>query len=382
MPKTNGARANAHTVIDADGHVLERMAVDYKAAFPERLKHLAPYTTKEEYWGVRRIVVEGQMLPRAFGPAPGHQGVLRTGPWAKKVMQKHPIDGMWDPHKRIPDMDLDGIDIAVCFGGVVGMHTAGFENAELAEAASQVYNNWLHDYCSPYPDRIKGAASIPHQDPDRAVKEIHRSVTELDLAGPVFPTNVRGKNLDDPLFFPAYAECQSLNVPALVHGGTGLVGIDAAGADRFSNYFHTHVFSHAFEQIISLTAVVAGGILDKYPKLRFAFLESGSGWLPYWLDRLDEHYEMLGFLTPMRQKASDYVCKTGRVFVACEAEEEILDRVVDEVGEDVIVYASDYLHFDAKFPGTVAALKNRKDLSASAKRNILGENAKRLYNFK
>ena len=379
MPQ-NGSR-NGYLVIDADGHVQERAAINWREKFPAHLKHLAPYLTEQEYLGVRRLVIEGQMVPRPYGKAPGRN----TGQRSKLAIEqskKYSSEGMWDPHKRIPHMDLDGIDIAVCYGGVIGMHACGMQNAEVAEAATQIYNDWLRDYCSAYPDRLKGAASIPHQDPDRAIKEIHRAVTELGMAGPVYPSNVGGKNLDDPLFFPSYEECQSLNVPVLVHAGTGLIGIAQAGSDRFTNFYHTHVFTHAFEHISALTAVVAGGILDKYPKLRFAFLESGSGWLPYWIERLDEHYDMLGFLTPMKEKPSEYVCKSGRVFVACEAEEEILDRVVEEMGEDVIIYASDYIHFDSTFPGTVAAIKDRKGLSASAKRKILGENAKRLYGFK
>ena len=128
--------------------------------------------------------------------------------------------------------------------------------------------------------------------------------------------------------------------------------------------------------------IVTGGVLEQFQRLKVAFLEAGAGWVPYWMHRMDEYNEV----APERwahisAKPSEYI-KGGRVFFSCEPGDEFIPFFVDHVGEDAMIFASDYLHFDALFvgepghdgnpyPGTVATLLGRKDVSDSAKRKML-----------
>ncbi len=107
-----------------------------------------------------------------------------------------------------------------------------------------------------------------------------------------------------------------------------------------------------------------------------SFLEAGCGFFPYYLARLDEHFEKRAGEMPIPRRPSEYV-EQGRVLVSCEPDEHAIAYVCERVGSDKILYASDYPHWDADFPNTVTAIRDRTDLSKEAKRDILGGNAAR-----
>jgi len=125
--------------------------------------------------------------------------------------------------------------------------------------------------------------------------------------------------------------------------------------------------------------VMGGGVLDKFPQLRFAFLEAGVGWVPWWLDRLAEHAEKLPNHVPlMKRRPQEYILSSQCVF-SCEPAEPMLEAVIGEIGDEVVLYASDYPHWDCSFPDSVRCLAQRETLSESTRRNILAHNALKLY---
>src|SRR5207247_10156233 len=150
--------------------------------------------------------------------------------------------------------------------------------------------------------------------------------------------------------------------------------------------------AHTFAQMMACSNIVTGGVLERFPKLRIAFLEAGAGWVPYWMHRMDEYHEVAperwAHITKM---PSEYI-KGGRVFFSCEPGDEFIPFFIDHVGEDAMLFASDYLHFDALFvgetghdghpyPGTVATLLGRKDVPDSAKRKMLLDNSLRFHDL-
>jgi predicted TIM-barrel fold metal-dependent hydrolase len=140
-----------------------------------------------------------------------------------------------------------------------------------------------------------------------------------------------------------------------------------------------HAFTHPVGQMIAVMAFTVGGILHRFPKLRVAFLEANVGWLPFWLERLDEHWELTPEQAPnIDRKPSEYFL-SGRCFIGCDPDERGVPWVVQTLGEDVVVYASDYHHWDCKFPDTVKIITERTDLSEQSKRRILEDNPRRLY---
>jgi len=337
----------SYKVIDADGHVDPSPVCDWKRYVRSPFGAIADSMAKKGY------------------DANGDRTTTQRGGW--------------EPQARLEDMDREGIDVAVLFGGAMGLGTPT-EPPGLGPALAEGYNNWLHDYCSHNPDRLKGAALVPLEDIDRACKEAQRAVAELGAAGIVAKPFFADKTIDDPQFFPLYEVAEQLDVPLLVHG---------PGEVRMwlQQRYHTHFRRHAVDFPVSLMMasmdVVCGGLLEKFKKLRVALLEGSVGWVPWWLERLDEHWEKLPHHVPfIREKPSELAkryMREGRLFWSCEPDEAYLPFVAKDVGDDFIIYASDYPHWDAIFPNSVRAISERDELPESSRRRILGENAQRLF---
>jgi uncharacterized protein len=346
-------------VIDADGHGGD--PANWQARIP------AAFQPK---WEERKARIKKQ-----FANLPG-VGVKETKGTAKLDSLERP--GMSDPKPRLVDMDLEGIDETIMFPGGAGEEWAGLDR-DFAVALCRTMNDARAEYCRFAPKRLHSVAKLPMIDPQAATAELRRAVTELGMIGMVTPQHVREKNLDDPSFDVVWAEAERLGVPICIHGGGQAIDQVPIGVDRWKTRLEMHAFTHPVGQMIAVMAFTVGGILHRFPKLRVAFLEAGTGWLPFWLERLDEHWELTPEQAPqIDRKPSEYFL-SGRCFIGCDPDEKGVANVVHALGEGVVVYASDYCHWDCKFPDTVKILSERTDLSAGAKKAIFETNPRRLY---
>lgn len=354
-------------VIDADGHVQE-LNIDWAARIAPAVRDRAPRVVPDNR-GFPRLLAEGKLWPKPEGRGTGQAG----GPRSRRPAE---TTGMHDPVRRLQDMDLEGIDLAVLFGTSVFLSLPFFDDAELAAATARVYNDWLAEYCAADPMRLKGVALVPIQDPPAAVEELRHAVRDLGFVAVGTPAHSGGRNLDDPALDPFFAEAERLGVPVCVHVGAGR---PAAAADRFTNAYMVHVVTHAFEQMIAALCVVSGGVLERHPSLRVAFLEAGAGWVPYWIERLDEHYEYMQPCVPWLTREPGAYMRSAQCYYSFEPDERTLPWVLGMLGEERVVFASDYNHSDCKFPNTVRAMVERDDLSLAQKRKLMCDNALRLY---
>jgi len=362
--------ARFHT-IDADGHI-EEAHINWKERLPKKYQGAAP-ERRSGTDGQTRLFMEEKAWPKPSGP-----GLGVGGPYSRPHPRR---PGMTDPKARLVDMDSEEIDVAVLFGGGLGGSIPILEDAGFAAALASARNTWVAEYCSENPARLKGVAVLPQQDISAAVQELNRAVTELGFVGVSLLPNLRGRHMADPYFFPIYQEAERLNVPICVHMFLGRYGSEATGTMRFDRFFYSHLFGHPFEQMIALAVVLGEGLLDRFPKLRFVFLEAGCGWLPYWIYRLDEHQEVLGVQVPALKERPSRLLERGQLFFSCEADETELAHVMEVIGEDYIVFASDYSHFDSHYPGASKPIVEHPKLSDAVKRKILSENSRRLYPF-
>ena len=357
---------NGFRVVDADGHGGEYR--NWPSKLPER------FAPQFEQWRERckqhygKLTLPGGGLARPGDKFEGKSAVSRV----------EVREGMHDPAERLKDMDLEGIDVTVTFPGGAGEEWAMLD-PEFSLALCQAANNSKAAFCKEGKGRVFALAKLPMIDPPAAAKELRRAVTELGLVGMVCTQHVREKNLDHASFDVVWAEAEKLGVPVCVHGGGQAPDQYPVCVDRFSTRLEVHAITHPVGNMIALDSFCVGGVFERFPKLRVAFMESGCGWLPFWLERLDEHYELMSEQAPaIDRKPSEYFMD-GHCYISCEPDEHMLKQVVELMGDKKIVYASDYYHWDCAFPDTVKLIAERNDVSDETKKRILCENARGLY---
>jgi len=352
-------------VIDADAHANENTAAwtDLAAKRPDWIS----FGTDG---GAPVAMIEGRPYPRQDGPG-------RGVPIGSSILPAA-MHGAFDVQQRLKDMDTDEIDVQVMYGGLT-IGITGYDDAGLAADVAEAYNNWLlTDICGADASRLKGVATVPFQDTQRAIAELHRATTAGAIAVTIPPV-VGERNLDDPSLLDFFAAAEEAGVALGVHSAPGM-HLPLPAADRFDNYVQVHLLSFPVDQMVAFTALVFGGVLDRFPRLRVAFLEAGVGWVPWFIERAQEHHEKRADLVPdMKHDPADYI-ERGQCFFSFECEDSFLELYVERLGADSVVFASDYPHWDAEFPGTVAEARQiAAPLGDEITSKVLGTNAARLY---
>ncbi len=286
----------------------------------------------------------------------------------------------WDVKKRLEDMDASFIDIDVLYPTHVSSYCAlsdiGFESA-----LYRAYHRWVSDFCSQAPDRLKWTLVANMRDPQAACKEIsYWAEQDQNMVGVYVPPN--GPNnmlLDDPTLYPIYGLAQDLDLPLLAHGGTARPPYQPGTFDLQGAWFLQHGLCNPWAGMAAMGALIGGGIFERFPSLRAGVVETAAGWLPAILDRFDAHYVMSPQHVPLlHQMPSEVVKQGGRYFHGIDTWERTLEWVVQYVGEDVLLFATDWPHGDSAWPEAVQQVMEWPGLSDGVKRKILGENAMRL----
>jgi uncharacterized protein len=395
--KTHSARAWRKQVaprvlvVDGDGHVLETeetfekyIEPEFKAQCPRLVK---PYANSDTFFLIDGVFIPDSLWPLG-GTYPLGYGALAfryAGRGDEALHEPGQVDvaGL-SLNTRLRDMEIEGRDIDVLFPSILlgGSGSNQYRNLPLVSAVCRAYNSWLADYCRVAPERLKRVAVTCLHDIEAAVREVNRCVTQLGcVAAMIAPANPGDKTLDDPYFYPFYEECQRLDIPICLH-----ISLQRH-PDNLQRIVHRD-FSLTFALVsmphmIGLGQLIFGGVLDRFPKLRWALLESGVGWIPYFIERFDEKYkpmlELFGQEGKTLEKLPSEYARSEQLFFSCDPDEAALPLAVEFLGEERIIYASDYPHHDAKFPHSVQMIWEHPKLSESAKKKILGVNATHLY---
>ncbi len=367
-------------VIDADRHVLEPSDL-YERYLPERFRGRVRVEGPNQ--SVR--YVDGEPVSdseRRPGREMKDYGYIFASSQRWRETFADALAAKFDPASNLRDMDREGIDLSVLFP-TLGLYIMWRDNLdpELSAAICHAYNTWLAEYCSYDSKRLRGVALIPLQDPARAVTELRHAKEKLGLVGIFWRPNVLcGRTLASPDYFPIYEVASDLGVPLCIHEGARTV-LPQAGSDRYSE-FGRHVACHPLEQMLACLNFCADGVLERFPRLKVAHLESGCGWVPFWLERMDEHWEheSHGSAKTTKEKPSFYFKR--QCWASCEAGEELVPSFVEHVGADYLAIATDYPHSDCvgKFPDRTAGdMTANNKLSSETRRKILWDNPIRLY---
>jgi predicted TIM-barrel fold metal-dependent hydrolase len=288
--------------------------------------------------------------------------------------------GDWagDAESWLRALDKGGMEGTVLYP-TMGLFVSFLRDRAWAVALCRAYNTYLHETFIKAAPRLRAVALLPVQDPEAAAVELSRAVRELGLSGAMLAAD--GSHLlGEARFDPVYEEAQRLGVMLGVHASGSHLG--GAGVELFPRFVQAHTVSHPFGQMRQLTSIVFEGVPERFPALRLAFLEAGAGWAPYWMERMDDEFDKRGAAEApaLRKRPSAYV-RGGNIYFSCEADEWLLPQALRLVGEDQVVYASDFPHWDNSYPGSLDEIVNRGDLTESQKRKVLGENCRRLYGW-
>jgi predicted TIM-barrel fold metal-dependent hydrolase len=281
-----------------------------------------------------------------------------------------------DPHLRVQDAELDGVDAEVIFG-ILGAATR-LGDHEAAREMFRIYNDWLADFCRHYPDRHIGLACLPYGDIDAAVQEIRRAA-RLGLRGLELSCSWDMEPMWHPVWEPLWRAVNEVNLPLHFHTFPSMppgVREKATGLTRRAAMF-TGVSAFQMNLVNILAAVIGAAVLERHPNLRISFGESGIGWIPYALDRMDFEWEDRFRDLGLTMKPSDYwrrQCKATFQF------DRIGTQLIDEMGVETLMWASDYPHTDGVWPESSKYIAEQfGHLPDDVVRKITCENAGKFY---
>jgi aminocarboxymuconate-semialdehyde decarboxylase len=180
--------------------------------------------------------------------------------------------GGWNVEKRLADMDAAGVDMQL-LSNTPQTFLYG-QDAALTATTCVIQNDQIAKLVKQHPDRFMGIATLPMQAPDKAADELRRAMRKLALKGAQIGSNIMGKNLDDPSFEPLWAAAAELDAFIMVHPN------NVAGADRLKSYYLTNLIGNPLDTTIAAASLVFGGVLERYPKLKFLMVH-GGGFTPY-----------------------------------------------------------------------------------------------------
>lgn len=352
-------------VIDGDGHIQEDLAAI--------VAHMPP-----EY---RRIL--GSNPQNAFPPLDHmHSGrAVETPP----QRDGRPVVG---PEGWAAFLDDVGIERTVLYP-TRALAYGHVESLDYAVVLARAYNDWLAETYLEADPRFKGVAIIPMQDPEEAVAELRRAVTELGMLGGMMPSNGLPQLLGAKPYWPVYAEAERLGCVLSVHGGAH----DRFGMDHLNMYVPVHALGHPWGQVVNCASIVYNGIFDKFPGVKIGFLEGGVAWLLLCLERFHASHEThFQYLPPgvsgihESQRPDEYIIeqiRAGRFFVGCETEELTMPYAIKIVGNSPFFYSSDFPHevTNASCKADIAELLESDELTDDDKAGIMARNAEQFYRF-
>jgi uncharacterized protein len=388
-------------VVDGDGHIMEPPTL-----WSERMDHkkwgdLIPHFVSEEEGVFVGDKCRGGGLKAVKKLADARGMTVEEVLSVTAAMTMEP--GGFDPHERIKVMDRDGMDAAIIYPSTALFFgpmdpIEALHNHEFVRDCQRAYNEWLADFCRVSPRRLFGLAAVPLQNIDMAIAEAERAVNELGLKG-VF---IRPSAYIDELPFShnAYdrfwAACQDLDIPVALHPG---VHIDTPGACRLfhlvresTSFTDTNsnvdpiyggsglgqAVGNAVDMIVSMGRLLMGGVCERFPRLNFIFLESGGGWCPTQLERMDEQVETFWLERRwLKLLPSEYFKR--QCYVSFDPGEWNLAACADFLGPDRVIWASDFPHPEYR-ASVITQLKSKiSALPPDAQELILGRNAIKAY---
>jgi uncharacterized protein len=371
--------------VDADGHILEPPNLWEDYIDPKYRDRALRIVTDEN--GLEELEIGGKrsmMSRRGFPSTLGAMGDpdLRSMQFdpERTYVGEAPFGSM-DPDERVKVLDAEGIEAAILYTTIGLLWEAEVDDPELSQAYTKAYNRWICEFCSGS-DRLVPTAHLSLTDPVAAARELERAVGEGARGAYVCPFTHDARPLGHPSNEPVFAAAQDLGVPFAIHPTFEPQWTKGARMGSWENVKQLRLLAsvtasdgvrHQF------TTLFDYGIFDKFPQLKVIVLESGGGWIGYWLDRIDAVYghTFIGNKVPLKNKPSDYF--RDRVWISCDPDERTIPALAERFGAERFLWASDFPHADH----TPEYVNDLNELAAAFpegdRRKFLGDNARGLF---
>jgi len=396
--------------IDSDGHILEHPTamVDYAPAeYRDRIWHIETDSDGNEW-----LVFDGHRTLANTLASAGTAGMsddVRGRAHRGELRYTEVRPAAWNAKARLHDMDEDGIDLSVLYPTML-LGIQSNPDLRFGIAQCQAYNNWASDHVQEGEGRLFASAALPPMHDEEGVAavaaELRRAASLPGIVSAFMRPNpsVSWYPFNDPVYDPIWEAAQETGLPIALHPflapdlpgacqGLRLANLrtapgeltrgtsDDTGVPAMNNIYFTQAISNPVDVMSALCFLTAGGVCERFPGAKFIFLEANGGWLVPWLERLDHHTHKFPWDVPwLKMLPSEYFRR--QCWISFDPDETLLAVTAQSplCGPDRIIWASDYPHPDAKFPGVTEELAEAlAPLPPDAQRAIASESAMALY---
>lgn len=365
-------------LISADDHVQEPPDT-WQKRVPAKFRDRAPKvvrTDQGDAW-----VIEGSAVSLGMEVQAGKkfEDYKATGETYDSIRK-----GSYDPVERLKDMDIDGVDAQVLYSNTGTFRLLNIADVELQAACMRAYNDFLSEFCSTDLERLAGIGMVCADDLEEAKREAARVADLPGLRGIILPLYPRADPLNSNAYDPLWAVVQDLELPVHVHVAVGdprlskPLGNDNPHIQGAYPAAMTDNFMGTYE---ALSKVIFGGMLERFPRLRFVLVESRIGWLPFFLERTDNVYTRHRYWSKLQLKEPPsfyFHRQVSATFIEDRAGIEARHRI----GVENIMWSSDYPHTDTTWPNSRDYIeKTFEGVGEEDRHKLLVGNAARLYRW-
>lgn len=370
------------SVIDADSHVLEPPDL-WETRLDAKYRDRGVRIVERD--GVETLEIGGNVvLQGTLAGLGGVETIPRINLFDGSMRY---LDGCppasYDAAARVKLYDEWGVDAGIVFP-TIGILPFISDDMGLLNAMCAAYNTWQAEFAADGAGRIIPIANLNLRDRDGAIAELDRCIA-LGFNGVFVPPEpIDGRLPGDVWFDPLWERCAEAGIPICFHvvvrfTGTGVPfeGWLTAGAGMLFGFS----LGSTAQLIPAIAHMALSGVFDRIPALKVVAVEAGCGWAPYLMDRLDEKHAILGGMTAATREKPSHYLRTNVWYVA-EPEERTIGAVLDLVGEDRVLWGSDYPHIDSTLDAPNQIRASISGLSAARQRAVLGDNAAAVFGIR
>jgi predicted TIM-barrel fold metal-dependent hydrolase len=389
---------NGQQVFDADTHIhpsIEALDPYLDSAFKKRLPELEKYivgarsdqtTTPREDPSRHHYALGLTPFRRVLGQAEAAEAPkdahsrLHFGNYSGDILPGvGVIDDAFD--LRVSNMDEEGTDVHMMVPDTaIGLSLLGDPTIEMGLISA--YHRLADDFIGQHSGRFMALLAVSGTSIEDSVDEIKRWGARGWAAG-VLPFASLDRPLDHPDMEPIYKAAAEVDLPILHHSMTWVPPYFPGYQNMDNNRFLARLCSHPWGAMKFMGSMFGSGVLDRYPNLRIGILESGVGWLPFWIRRIEEQVDYVGFTADLQKKVGEYVAD-GRFSASIEMteDEDMIKMVIDFLGDHVLMYASDYPHAECEFPESPSRVMGWKSIPEDSMKKLMWDNAVRFFGRK